>query len=241
MPHIDTPDGARIYYEALGEGRLLLFVHGGTGTGGYDWEAQLALADRFRLIIPDLRGHGRSTQPATPLSLDLIASDMLVLAGSLDRPLDAVVGFSIGASAMLRLLTQRPGLTRAFVAIGASFRGDPGRVEQIVTAPWPEELRRLRHEASEDREHWQELRRQLAETWAKTLDLGPPELARVDCPTLVVCGDRDRIEPIRTAALIARQVAQGELLVLPRAGHFAQRDRPGPFNAALVDFLDRVL
>jgi pimeloyl-ACP methyl ester carboxylesterase len=63
----------------------------------------------------------------------------------------------------------------------------------------------------------------------------------VDCPSLICCGDRDRIEPVETAAEIARSIPAGELLVLPRAGHFAQRDRPVAFNAAVSDFLDRVL
>ena len=240
MPYVDTA-GARIHYERLGRGPRLLFVHGGTGTGAYDWEHQRVLAERFELVVPDLRGHGRSTDPQLDLTLDTIASDMVELAAALGR-VDAVVGFSVGATAMLRHYTRGAALGRAFVAIGASYRGGTAeRVAEITGGPWPEELRNLRHEAADDPEHWRTLRHQLAVTWAQHLHLEPEDLARVACPTLAVCGDRDRIEPLETAAAIARAIPRGELLVVPRAGHLAQRARPVIVNAALVEFLDRVL
>lgn len=241
MPYVETA-GARIYYERLGAGRRLLFVHGGTGTGAYDWEHQRPLAERFELVIPDLRSHGRSTDPNFDLTLDTIASDMLELASALDGPIDAVVGFSVGATAMLRRYTRAPTLGHAFVAIGASYRGGtPERVAEITSGPWPEELRNLRHEAAADPEHWRKLRQQLARTWAEDLHLEAQDLARVACPTMAVCGDRDPIEPLETAAAIARAIPLSELLVVPRAGHLAQRERPAVVNAGIVEFLERVL
>ena len=241
MPQVTAPDGARIHYEVRGRGPLLLLVHGGTGTGGYDWQFQEPLAERFRLLVPDLRGHGRSTDPAARLDLDSIAEDMLALVEEVGEAPAAVVGFSIGGTAMLRLMTRRPGLARAFAGIGVSYRGDPSRVEAITSGGWPAELRDLRHEASPDPEHWRVLRSRLARTWADSLRLEPEDLGRVEIPALFCCGDRDPIEPVETAAWLARALPLGELLVVPRAGHFAQRDRPAVVNAALVDFLGRAL
>jgi pimeloyl-ACP methyl ester carboxylesterase len=242
VPYVEAAGDARLYFEQEGEGPLVVLVHGGTGTGAYDWEHQRpALARSYRVVTPDLRGHGRSNDPHWLLGLEQIGEDLLRLVDELGERPAAVLAFSIGASAVLRLLTRRPKLTRAFVAIGASTRGDPERVERIVTGPWPAGLIALRHEHGEDADHWQRLRRRLARSWADDQRLGPDELARVALPTLVVCGDRDPIEPVETALELARALPLGELLVAPRAGHFVARERPAELTLAVERFLARAL
>lgn len=218
----------------------MLLVHGGTGTGAFDWEMlREPLARSHRLLVADLRGHGRSSDPDGRVGIEQIGQDIVALlehAGGCD----AIMAFSIGATAMLALLTRRPELTRAFVCIGASTSGDPDQVDRIVTGPWPAELQSLAHEHAADPDHWRQLRRKLAVSWADH-HLPPEQLARLDRPTLVVCGDRDRIEPVETALALARALPRGELLVLPRCGHFAPRERPDELLAAVEGFLARAL
>ena len=67
------------------------------------------------------------------------------------------------------------------------------------------------------------------------------ELAAIEVPTLVVAGDRDRVEPLKTAVTLLATLPRAELLVLPRCGHFVPRERPAELAAAIDAFLERVL
>ncbi len=131
MPQIAADGGARLYYETEGSGPLVVLVHGGTGTGSYDWEFQRGpWSQHFRLATPDLRGHGRSDDPTRLLSIAQIGRDLRSLIDALGDQPAAIVGFSIGATAVLSELTRDPGLTRCFVGIGrpsASRASSAGR------------------------------------------------------------------------------------------------------------------
>jgi pimeloyl-ACP methyl ester carboxylesterase len=238
--HHETADGADLYWEEEGQGPRVLLVHGGTGTGAFDWElVRPRLVHGHHLMVIDLRGHGRSSDPARRLSLEQIGADVLSLLEETGG-CDAIMAFSIGASAMLALLCERPTLTRAFVCIGASTAGDIDQVEAIVNGPWPADLRGLRHQHSSGEDHWRRLRSTLAHSWAGHR-LSDEQLAGLEVPTLVVCGDRDRVEPVETALSLSRSLPQGELLVLPGCGHFAPRERPAELSTIVERFLARVL
>lgn len=232
---------SRLHYEVCGEGPLVVLVHGGTGTGAYDWELLLdPLQQEYRVVCLDLRGHGRSEDPEDLLSIDQIAEDLLALVEHLGERPAALVAFSIGATATLKMLTCAPQTAATFIAIGASRVGVPSRAPEFANGPWPAELTRLHHVHGGGREHWRHLRRRLAESWA-SLHLSDEQLGRVALPTLVVCGDRDRIEPVESALEIARTLPQGELVVVPACGHFVPRQRPRELLAAVRLFLDRHL
>jgi pimeloyl-ACP methyl ester carboxylesterase len=237
----ETDDGAELFWEELGEGPRVLLVHGGTGTGAYDWEyVREPLAESHRLMVLDMRGHGRSSDPRKLVSLAQVGADIRSLLRAQGGGCDAIIAFSIGASATLALLCEEPGLTRAFVAIGASRMGDPSRVEEFSTGPWPSALQALRHEHGTGDDYWKQLRSAFATSWAD-LHLDDAALANLTLPTLAVCGDRDRIEPVETALALTRTVPQGQLLVLPDCGHFVPRQRPAELTVAVRGFLDRVL
>lgn len=240
-PHrVIAPDGASLYWEEEGAGPRVLLVHGGTGTGAFDWEhVRGPLARDHRLLVADLRGHGRSSDPHGALGLSQIGEDteaLLHAAGGAD----AIVAFSIGASAMLALLARRPMLTRAFVAIAGSTDGDTAQAERFATGPWPAELVALRHEHGADDDHWRRLRRAMALSWGQH-HVPEPALTGLRLPTLVVCGDRDRVEPPETALRLTRLLPRGELLVIPSCGHFVARERPEPLVREVRAFLDRTL
>jgi pimeloyl-ACP methyl ester carboxylesterase len=238
--YFNTADGAELYCEEIGDGPRVLLVHGGTGSGAFDWEfVRAPLARSYRLLAVDLRGHGRSSDPFERLSLDQIADDIEALVEQVGV-CDAIMAFSVGASAMITLLCRRPTLTRAFVCIAGSTAGDPTQVEGIVNGPWPADLKALRHEHGPEADYWRGLRGKLARSWAGH-HVSETELAHLAIPTLVLCGDRDRVEPVESALSLSRSLPDGELLVLPRCGHFAPRERPAELSAMVESFLDRVL
>jgi pimeloyl-ACP methyl ester carboxylesterase len=243
MPVIDIAGGARLHYEIEGEGPLLLLLHGGTGTGEYDWGQLLPpLAERYRVVVPDMRGHGRSSDPEWLLGPDQVGDDVLALIDHLGEAPAATVAFSVGATSMLKLLVRRPDATRAFVAIAPSLHARPDRVEGITSGPWPQGLVDLHHEHGEGPGHWKKLRNRLAHAFWKDFPAFTDEqLASIPVPLLAVWGDRDPIEPVETGLRLARTVQNGELLVLPRAGHFIPHGRAEELLPVIEGFLERHL
>ncbi|MFJ9566916.1 alpha/beta fold hydrolase [Streptomyces fuscichromogenes] len=129
----------RLFRTVLGpeEGLPVLLVHG-WGGDGREWSAHAeALADRFRVIVPDLRGHGRSEVPAegnTPVEM---ADDLAALLGRPGIGPVLVVGHSMGGQVVNLLAVRHPGLVRSVIALdpahgahGKEVAGIPGRLAQ---------------------------------------------------------------------------------------------------------------
>jgi pimeloyl-ACP methyl ester carboxylesterase len=238
--HYLTADGANLYWEEEGDGPRVLMVHGGTGTSAFDWEfVREPLACRYRLLLTDVRGHGHSSDPQGRLGIGQIGDDVVSLLEQCGG-CDAIIAFSVSATAVLALLCRRPSLVRAFVCIGASVTGDASQVDGILNGPWPSSLQHIEHHHGTGADHWRRLQAALAHSWAGH-DLTAEQLGALDIPTLVVCGDRDRIEPVESALSLSRSLPRGELLVLPDCGHFAARQRPAELSVAVERFLTRAL
>lgn len=105
MPDFTASDGAAIFYEDRGTGRPLVLLHGLMAHGGF-YRDQSGLADRFRLITVDLRGHGRS-QCGGSATVGRLADDVAELVEALDLRHGIAVGWSLGASVLWQLLSGR--------------------------------------------------------------------------------------------------------------------------------------
>ena len=97
-PVLDT-HGISLHYDIVGNGEPLLFLHGGLGSGA-NWRFIFPEApDGFRVIAPDLRGHGASTNPSRVLTFRQIAADVLALLDHLHIDRVKAIGLSGGGSA----------------------------------------------------------------------------------------------------------------------------------------------
>ncbi|MGJ7510399.1 alpha/beta fold hydrolase [Variovorax sp. GT1P44] len=117
MPTITTKDGTEIYYKDWGTGQPIVFSHGWPLSGD-DWDNQMLffLAQGFRVIAHDRRGHGRSTQTHTGNEMDTYADDLAALTAALDLK-DAVhVGHSTGGGEVARYI-GRHGTKRVAKAV----------------------------------------------------------------------------------------------------------------------------
>jgi pimeloyl-ACP methyl ester carboxylesterase len=109
LGHFIASDGARIAYEEEGRGRPLLLLHGLMAHGGF-FEPQRALADRFRMIRIDLRGHGESGIGAgSPLCVETLAGDVVLLAEQLGLEDAVAIGWSLGAAVLWHVLAGPAG------------------------------------------------------------------------------------------------------------------------------------
>ncbi len=121
MSSITTPDGTEIFYKDCGTGQPIVFHHGWPLSSD-DWDAQMLffLAQGYRVIAHDRRGHGRSTQTATGNDMDTYAADVAALAAHLDLR-DAIhVGHSTGGGEATRYVARHgAGRVAKLVLIGA--------------------------------------------------------------------------------------------------------------------------
>jgi pimeloyl-ACP methyl ester carboxylesterase len=242
MAYLARPDGARLYYEAAGQGPRVLLVHGGTGSRTYDWEFQLPwLLESYRVISFDLRAHGRSTDPQGFLSMGSLGTDTLALVDEVGGSVAAALAFSAGATGLLLSLARNPARASAFgglILVAASLKG--GDAAAIQRSRWPADLMNIRHEAWPEPEHWKLLRLAISSSWAQTVDISRAQMAAITCPILAVAGAADRVEPPATAAAIAAWAPNARAVMLPGTGHFAMRESPDQFRAVVKPFLELV-
>lgn len=230
MPDPDAivlEDGAKISFEVEGEGEPLLLLHGLTGCGR-DWShaGRAELGRRHRLIVPDLRGHGRSTLSATPFTQRQCALDVIALLDVLRVPRCAAVGMSLGGNTLLHLATLQPERVSAMVLVSAApYFPEQARKLMRATPPpdrQPEAewaLMRGRHERGDAQieEIWR-IQREMAASY-DDLNFTPPALSRIRARTLVVYGDRDPLYPVELAVELYRAIPRAALRVVPDAGH----------------------
>jgi len=234
--------GGRIAFRERGSGTPVVFLHGGTGTGLYDWgHVADELSRSYRTIVVDLRAHGASPDDASALGIVRFGLDAVHVLRAVGAPRAALVGFSAGANTLLKLLAREPWRGLALVTVGGSARGDASRVAGIMAGPWPGELRRLEHAVGDGPDYWQGLRASLAKDWGENLAMTDDELRRIACPTLVCHGERDPIQELEYGEHLAAAIPRAELLVVPDTGHPVQRERPDLFVDALEDFFRRAL
>jgi pimeloyl-ACP methyl ester carboxylesterase len=214
-----------MYYENRGEGEPLVLLHGGGGAG-VNWE--LIFRDPppgYQMIVPDLRGHGRSTNPSTELTFRQSARDVFSLLDSLGIAQFKAMGLSFGAKTLLHLATQQPGRVEAMVLVSA--------------APYfPEQARAIMTQfTSENRspDEWQQMRQwhkhgdeQIRKLWTQMhalkdsyddMNFTPPYLSTIAARTLIVHGDRDPLYPVNLAVEMYAAIPRSYLWIVPNGGH----------------------
>ncbi len=246
MPHVRAND-LDIGYDVMGDGPPMVLLHAAASVGRETYAAQLpALAARFRLYLPDARGHGRTRWDAAHgFEAGWLIDDLEAFVDALDLDHFHLVGYSMGGMTALGGAVRAPERLRSLVALGiATAREprasvarrlmDPARILRDDPA-WAADLARL-HDPVQGPGAWQRLLPAVADDVARQPLLGPADLRRISPPTLVACGDRDPLVPVVQAAELARQVRDGRLLVVPAGGHDILSQQPRLLTEAMTGF-----
>jgi pimeloyl-ACP methyl ester carboxylesterase len=194
-----------MYYEIHGEGEPLVLLHGGTGIGA-NWQLIFKTPpDGYRLIVPDLRGHGRSTNPAMKFTFRQSARDVLALMDGLGIERFSGVGMSLGAKTLLHVATQQPSRVDAMVLVsGAPYF--PPQARAIMSTVTSEN--RTEQEWQQMREWHKHGDEQIRALWNMAngfkdsyddMNFTPPYLSTITARTLIVHGDRDPLYPVNLA------------------------------------------
>jgi pimeloyl-ACP methyl ester carboxylesterase len=240
-------NGLEVAYDVRGAGPPLVLLHGATSLGAEDYAAQLpGMAKAFLLHLPDARGHGRTRWDAAQgFEYRWLVDDLTAFVDAIGLESFHLVGFSMGAMTALHFGAIAPERLRTLVVVGITTHREPrasvGRalmdpVRILEKDPSFAATLSRRHDAGQGVDAWQRLLPAIAADIAVQPLLSPAELHRIDCPTMVVCGDRDPFVPPEHAAGLARQLRNGRLFVVPDCGHEVMSRWPGLFNDAMAGF-----
>lgn len=221
-------NGFEMYYEDRGDGVPLLLLHGGMGVGS-DWRLVFPSdPEGHRVIVPDLRGHGRSTNPGGAFTFRQCARDVSGLLDHLRLARVNAIGLSMGAKTLLHLATAQPERMDAMVLVSATPYF-PTPLRTAASTFTREALQRLpdsEREALRRRHvHGDEQIRQLYDmtlSFATSYDdmaFTPPQLGTITARTLIVHGDRDPLYPVDMAIELFRGIPQSALWIMPYGGH----------------------
>jgi pimeloyl-ACP methyl ester carboxylesterase len=247
--------GIKIAYERVGEGPLLVLVHG-AGVDGRMWQPQLtALADEFTVVAWDEPGAGHSDDVPADFGLADYAHCLAAVIDALALGPAHVAGLSWGGTVVQELYRHHPERVATLI-FADSYAGWKGSLPAEEVQARIEGLRKMF--AAEERydppglfagEPPSEFATLLEEM---TIAARPASLARqlsvmaeaderdllptIAVPTLLIWGDADTRSPLSVARQFETAIADAELVLIPDAGHVSNLEQPGSFNEALRSF-----
>ncbi|MCG8424180.1 MAG: alpha/beta hydrolase [Proteobacteria bacterium] len=216
-----------MHYQIRGQGEPLLLLHGFTGSSG-DWSHVFDLAElarRYRLIVPDLRGHGRSANPSGTLTHRQCADDVAALLDHLDIDTFKAIGLSFGGNILLHMSTRHPARADAMVLVSSpSYFPDQARqimrtmtVESRSDEEWQIMRERHVHGDMQIRALWNQARA-FADRY-DDINFTPAYLSTITARTLLVAGDRDPLYPVGIFVEMYRAMPRSFLWICPGGGH----------------------
>lgn len=257
-------------YEVSGQGPDLMLVHGLGLSSMRTWIHQIpALEKKFRVHRYDVRGFGESDNPLKKFAVQQHVYDLNELLKALKLDKVILVGFSMGGWISLQYVLDFPQQVRAMVlsCTTSGLRPEGARrfvergakVEQVGTAPLADEqirntfcaetfktnpeLIRFYRENFLDPKH-NDPKSYAAMFRSLSVPNVTPQLGRIQCPTLVMCGSADGgitrgNTPTDAAEVIAQGIPGARLEVIPDGGHYAHLEQPDIWNRIALQFLDQ--
>ncbi len=182
----------------------------------------------YRLLVPDLRGHGRSTNPAGAFTFRQCARDVLAWLDRLDIARAKAIGLSMGAKTLLHVATAAPDRLESMVLVGATpyfpapLRRAAAEFTRDALAALPEGERAALRERHVHGDAQLEALYDMMRGFATSVDdmaFTPPQLERITARTLIIHGDRDPYYPVELALDLYRAIPGASLWVVPGGGH----------------------
>lgn len=222
------------------------------------WRPQIdALAERFRVVAYDTRGHGASGVPKGPYSLDDLAGDALELMDALGFEEVNFVGLSMGGMIGMTLALKAPERVRSLLLCDTAAEMPAGVWDERIATARAKGIAPLL-EPTMARWFTPEFRTSTPETiaWIRGIASGTatdgyiacaeairamrlvPRLGDIRAPTRVIVGAQDPATPVAAAEVLAARIPAAELVVIDQAAHLANLEQSAAFTEAMLAFLD---
>lgn len=256
----NTPHAVKLHFEDRGKGLPVVLLHG-FPFDHHIWDSQIdALSDSFRIIAPDLRGHGQSPAPRGVYDMDTMAADVTALLDDLGIEQAVWVGHSMGGYVLMAALRRRPRYIRAVALVATHPLPDSPdkrlqrmQSAEVVLNEGPADLA-LSMMAVLFAPHFDRqspAAQNVYELMTSTPAVGAagalrgmaarPDsvetLRQIATPAVVIAGVEDQIVKFDVAEQMAQSIPGATLVPIEGAGHMPMIEQPEATTAALRAFL----
>ena len=263
MPTLQLSDKLTIHYcDQNNAGSPIILLLHGLGVNSESWGMQTPALEGagFRILIPDIRGFGKSSYPGGSVSIRDLAGDMAQVMAAAGVCTAAVVGISMGGCIALQMALDEPRLvsklalintfsclrpknvgailyfaTRLFLAHAIGVEAQARAVAQhLFPRAEDETLRALFIEqiSQADPAGYRATMRALAR-----FDV-TPHLSGIHTPTLMITGEQDTTVPREMQNELAKRIPNAWQKIIPSAGHAVTVEKPEEINRILIDFIN---
>lgn len=262
MPTVTVRD-ANVVYEVDGAGANMVLVSGTGGNLRSNWDHLMPRFTQMRRVVRvDYSGAGQTTDSGAPLSVQILAQQVVAAAQAADAEPFDLVGYSLGTCVSIYIAAHYPELVRSMVLI-AAFSNGTGTRNRLQTELWQDLIERDPRlfakaivfngmsaksiEAMDDAQidvwidaicnnnDWNGISRQI--DLDRRVDV-THLLPEVQAPTLVIGCKHDNVFPFEHARRVAGAI-RGAQYVEMDAGHFAPFEEPEVFGDLVVKFVSR--
>ncbi len=263
-PRLVKSGDAEIVYRELGEGPPVVLLHPHPVDHEFWLPAADALTSRYRVILPDLRGHGGSGVGEGPATMDKFAADIVRVLDDADVGRAPLIGVSIGGYALFEFWRKHPGRVAALGLCNTKAPADSAEVragrlkaaadvldrgtESFFETAIPRMFSKSTLEARPDLvENALLMMRKMSPEGLAQVQRGMAErpdsvstLKTINVPTLLLTGQDDILTGVNEAELMRQHITRSEMRVIPKAGHYAAYEQSCEVGKLLRQFLDGV-
>lgn len=261
MASVKKIRGINLVYDDIGQGEVLVFVHG-QPLDRTMWQYQVEeFSQTNRLIIPDLRGYGQSDIPEKATLLDELALDIIYLLEELGIKTVVFVGLSMGGQILLDIFRLAPALFKGLVLADTDARAETGpgyanriKLAEKILADGMQKFTDERIEMFLCKNTFEKnprvaghLKKMMYETSAQgsaMVQRGRAErrdhtsaLSLITFPALIIVGEEDEFTPVSAAEYMRNKISHAKLEIITSAGHIPNMEQPDQFNRLLKKYL----
>ena len=247
--HYVEANGLRMYYEDRGKGVPLILVHGGLMTGSMGWgDLRRRFAEKFRVIVPDCRGCGRTDNPQGKMDYRVMADDVVALAKALDLVNPIIGGWSDGGQIVLEVGIRHPDFAKALIVGAAMHKLTQKTKDGFTLVPqWLEsepelkEALRAAHSHVYGPEYLETFVNMQIRMWSDLSNYPQDTITGIEVPTLLIIGDKDEAVPLEIQIEMHNLMPNTELAIIPNMTHMNYIDERSDLAfTVIMDFLSRI-
>ena len=214
---------SHLFYQEFGKGSPLVLLHGFFDTGDI-WKPWIPkFAETYRVIVPDLRGHGRSENPSGRFTHRESAIDILNLLDHIGIDRFQAIGLATGAMSLLHTALLQPERIASMVLLSGTpyFPENARTILRSIFEFGPEATQLLKQWHPRGEEQIQSLFKQFRSFGEdyEEMNFTPPMLGQIKADTLIIHGDQNGFFPVELALEMYRAIPNSHLWVVPNGDH----------------------